>query len=126
MLVVSREEMFNVLKCFLTMFWKFLIVSILTMAHGHTVVVWGEEEQRTRYLKINGETTVETLLKSITGTSLQNLTFFDKHGIPFGDVHCSNLVNEVGHYDRDMGVWIVTIKVKQVRLLRITSPDKLL
>ena len=70
----------------------------MAVAQRQTVVVWVTEQEKKRYTMIHGETRVEQLLQSITGASLQYLTFFDKHGIPFADVHNDTLVKQIGFY----------------------------
>eukprot|EP01083_Nonionella_stella_P159916 522224_1 len=77
-----------------------------------TLVVWGKEAQKARYIYIKGKSDVETLLKAVTGASLQHLSFFDANGVRFADVHNHTLISEIGQFDADQQIWIVTIQPK--------------
>ena len=85
------------------------------MADGQTIVVWGEEQEKSRYISINGESDVTTLLKAVTEISLNHLVFYDEDEIKFANVDGATKVKEIGRFDANKRVWIVTIKPKQVR-----------
>eukprot|EP01084_Bolivina_argentea_P137968 242985_1 len=78
-----------------------------------TIVVWGKEAQKTRFINIHGQTDVKSLLQAVTGTSLQHLSFFDENGIRFGDVTINTKVKDIGQFDEQKRLWIVTIIPKQ-------------
>eukprot|EP01083_Nonionella_stella_P171177 584145_1 len=80
-----------------------------------TLVVWGKEAQKARYIYIKGKSDVETLLKAVTSASLQHLSFFDANGVRFADVHNHTLISEIGQFDADQQIWIVTIQPKNTQ-----------
>ena len=85
------------------------------MAQGiGTIVVWGDKGEKTRYISINGESTVQTLLKAVTGATIDHLSFFDPSGTRFGDVNLDTRVNQIGEWDQKQQLWTVIIKPKEV------------
>eukprot|EP00483_Globobulimina_turgida_P009189 UN09208 len=78
-----------------------------------TIIVWGKEAEKTRYISIHGETDINSLLKSVTATSLHHLLFFDENGIRFGDVHDYTKVKQIGEFDGKQRLWTVRIVPKQ-------------
>ena len=93
------------------------------MAQGiGTIVVWGDEAEKTRYISINGESTVQTLLQAVTGATINHLSFLDPNGTRFGDVNLDTKVNQIGEWDQKQQLWTVIIKPKEVCFAHNTVP----
>eukprot|EP00483_Globobulimina_turgida_P005418 UN05428 len=103
---------------------RFSLAMAQTEIDKGTIIVWGKEAAKTRFISIKGETDVNSLLKVVTATTIQHLLFLDGNGIRFGDVNGYTQVREIGEFDAKQRLWTVRI-IPKLQMAKQTNNIKM-